>query len=353
MHLHACGDLHRVHNQSSESEEDYDHREKVPILRPGQYDGTTPWKEFLHRFESCAQANHWSVKTMAFQLKFRLVGAAGAVIHRNPRSSQWDYCHLVEKMETAYGPSSEHTAAVAIELRQCVRKIGEALHVLRDDIYGKVSVAYSDRTETEQDAIGIEIFTNAIGDAEIVQKLLEQRPCTLAQAYDIARRHETTKRAASYVTSLMQSGARCTSEWRSRAAVVREGIEELEVETVTASLAASWKPEPPSPNHPPRKGKSHKDIKGEEIRCHNCSGLGLMRRDCPSPRKAFRAKVSTTPPETSKSTVLHFKAQSQKMNIRMLVHDLEVYAVLDSGARKNVLPLHHYNATHPDVRPPL
>ncbi|KAI9536884.1 hypothetical protein NQZ68_030106 [Dissostichus eleginoides] len=126
---------------------------------------------------------------MAIQLKFCLVGAAAAIVHRNPRSSLWNYRHLLEELETAYGPSSEQAAAVAIELRQRVRKTGEALHVLRDDIYGKVSVAYSNRNETEQDVIGVEVFTNALGDAEIVQKLLEQRPRTLAQAYDIARRH--------------------------------------------------------------------------------------------------------------------------------------------------------------------
>lgn len=81
----------------------------------------------------------------------------------------------------AKGPSSEHAAAVAIELKRHVRKVGEALHILRDNVYGKVSIAYSDKTETEQDAIGVEFFTNAIGDAEIVLKLLQQRPCTLAQ----------------------------------------------------------------------------------------------------------------------------------------------------------------------------
>lgn len=87
---------------------------------------------------------------MAVQLKFCLLGMAGVVIHRNPRSSQWDYSCLVEDLETAYCPSSEHTATVASELRQCVRKLAEAFHVLRDDIYGKVSVAYSNWTETEQ-----------------------------------------------------------------------------------------------------------------------------------------------------------------------------------------------------------
>ncbi|KAG1957272.1 hypothetical protein F2P79_007383 [Pimephales promelas] len=75
----------------SDSDEDYNSKERVPTLRPGQYDGSTPWREFLHRFESCAEANHWSVKTMAIQLKFCLTGAAGAIVHRNPRSSKWDY----------------------------------------------------------------------------------------------------------------------------------------------------------------------------------------------------------------------------------------------------------------------
>ncbi|XP_036001790.1 uncharacterized protein LOC118565513 [Fundulus heteroclitus] len=344
---------HRERYQlSSESEEDYDIRERVPTLRPGQYDGTTPWKEFLHRFESCAKANYWSKETMAVQLKFCLVGAAGAIVHRNPRSSQWDYSRLVEEMETAYGPSSEHAAAVAIELRQRVRRLGEALHMLRDNIYGKVSVAYSDRTETEQDAIGVEVFTNAVGDAEIVQKLLEQRPHTLAQAYDIARRHETTKRAASYVTNLMQSGSRSMAERRPRAAVIREGAVTGRAEAGSASPAANWKLESPSFSHPPHKWKGQKD-KSEEIRCHNCSGLGHMKRNCPSPRRTFRAQASTTLPGSPEPAVLHLKAQGQEMSINMFVYELEVCAVLDSGARRSVMPLCHYNAIHPDVRPSL
>lgn len=344
---------HRAHCQpSSESEEDFDSRERVPTLRPGQYDGSTPWKEFLHRFESCAKANYWSEKTMAVQLNYCLVGAAGAIIHRNPRSARWDYSRLVVEMETAYGPSSEHAAAVAIELRQRVRRSGEALHVLRDDIYGKVSVAYSGRTETEQDAIGVEVFTNAVGDAEIVQKLLEQRPHTLSQAYDIARRHETTKRAALHVTNLMQSGARSMAERRPRAAVIREGGVTERAEASAAPPVASWKPESASSSHPPRKWKGQKD-KSEEIRCHNCSGLGHMKRNCPSPRKPFRAQTSTTFSESPEPAVLHLKAQGQEMSINILVYELEVCAVLDSGARRSVMPLRHYNAIHPDVRPSL
>ena len=56
----------------------------------------------------------------------------------------------MEEMETAYSPSSEHAAAVAIELRHHVHKAVEALHVLRNYVYEKVLI-YTDGTETEQE----------------------------------------------------------------------------------------------------------------------------------------------------------------------------------------------------------
>ncbi|XDV42613.1 hypothetical protein PO909_011242 [Leuciscus waleckii] len=262
----------------SDSDEDYNPKERVPTLRPGQYDGSTPWREFLHRFESCAEANHWSVKTMAIQLEFCLTGAAGAIVHRNLCSSKWDYRRLLEELETAYGPSSDHAAAVAVELRQRVRKPGEALHVFRDEIYGKVAIAYGDWSEAEQDAIAVEVFTNSLGDAELVQRLLEKRPATLAKAYEIAHRHETTKRAASYVTSIMQPGARNLTERRPRAAVVRERDKNETVTTTTSAVSLS-------PNHfVPRTSaktlKQHKNFKKGDICCYNCNGWGHKQSQC-------------------------------------------------------------------------
>ena len=57
---------------------------------------------------------------------------------------------------------------------------------LRDDIYQKVSIVYADRRELGQDAINVKVFTNALADAEVVQKLLEKQSRTLSGAYDIA-----------------------------------------------------------------------------------------------------------------------------------------------------------------------
>ncbi|XP_077362008.1 uncharacterized protein LOC144006828 [Festucalex cinctus] len=339
------GRTHKSFRQPrSDSDDDDDPRERIPTLRPGQYDGSTPWREFLHRFESCAEANYWSKKTMTTQLKFCLVGAAGAIVHRNPRSGKWDYRRLVDELETAYGPSSDHAAAVAVELRQRVRKQGEALHVFRDDIYGRIAVAYGDKAETEEDSIAVEVFTNGLGDAEMVQKLLEKRPVTLAHAYEIARQHETTKRAASYVTNAMQLGARYAAGCRPRAAVVREKEEPLTEALSNTSLSPSK-----FIQNMPSMPDQRKDLKKSGVRCHNCQGWGHIQKQCPSPRKTTKTStLGSNSGDRPASTMAN-----KEMCIAVHLYELKVGAVLDSGARRSVLPLHYYNAIHPDVRPPL
>ena len=63
-------------------------------------------------------------------------------------------------------------------------------------------------------------------------------------------------------------------------------------------------------------------------------------------------EVSTVSPQTPEPAELHLKAQCQEMSINLLVHELEVCTVLDSGAWKTVLPLIHYIAIHPEVQLP-
>ena len=53
--------------------------------------------------------------------------------------------------------------------------------------------------------------------------LLEEKPRTLARAYEIVHRSETTRRVARAVTQLMQQGLRNAAEQRPRASMVHEG----------------------------------------------------------------------------------------------------------------------------------
>lgn len=68
----------------------------------------------------------------------------------------------------------------------------------------------------------MDIFTNALANMEVVQKLLEERLHTWAKAYDIAHRYETTRQAYRTVTQLMQLGLRSSVQQRARATTVHK-----------------------------------------------------------------------------------------------------------------------------------
>jgi len=102
----------------------------------------------------------------------------------------------------------------------------------------------------------------------------------------------------------MHSEVRNMTEWRSHAAVIRDGTEEEKAVTAAPFPAARWKPKPsdpspqqifPDPDYTPFK----QTIKWEEVRCHNCSGLGHSRRNCPSPKKPIRAQAPAGSPDTA------------------------------------------------------
>lgn len=42
----------------SSDDELREHRERIPTLQPGQFDGLDSWKDYLDRFETCAMANY-------------------------------------------------------------------------------------------------------------------------------------------------------------------------------------------------------------------------------------------------------------------------------------------------------
>lgn len=349
--------VHYDLNSDSE-EESSTKRERIPVLKPGQFDGSSSWREFLHRFGSCAKANHWSADTMTVQLRFCLVGAAGAVVHKNPRSSRWDYKRIVAEIDAVYGPSSQHAASIGVELRRRVRKPGESLHALRDDIYEKISIVYADRSEAEQDTMGVEVFINAMGDAELVQKLLEKNPRTLAKAYEIAHNYETTKRAAASVTHHMQY-REPPSERRARAATIRES-DSSEPEQVMRPMLSEVQHREPEPvllsTQKPR-GTFKKNVNWDKIRCHNCQGIGHMKRRCPSPRQPVQARAISGAPNVSENqnapAVLCVKSSSPEMCIHVLLYDKEISALLDSGARRNVLPSECFDNIDSNVRPSL
>ncbi|XP_034004081.1 uncharacterized protein LOC117496511 [Trematomus bernacchii] len=94
-------------------------------------------------------------------------------------------------------------------------------------------------------------------------------------------------------------------------------------------------------------------MNSREVICHNCSGVGNIQRNCPSSRKRKQHAPNNTPAPDSGTVVTCNKGSDDDMSIRILIQGHELCALLDSGARRNVLPLRHFNAIPVESRPQI
>ena len=268
---------------------DTDRKEKIPTLKPGNFDGSPgmSWREYLSKFLNCAQGNYWSESTKVQQMKNCLTGPAASIVLKKTLSSSWTFSQLIDQIDKTYGPRSKHAATLKAELRGCRRQKDETLHSLRDDIYAKVFDVYGDHSPADQDSIGVEIFTQALGEPEIIQKLLEKSPSTLADAYQIAYNYESTKRAARSVAYSHDPKVRSVTE----EPVDSEGDSEIrrlrqQVADLTARLENIQIPKPkqvPVCFYCKKEGHTIKFCRPRlaKMTCFFCSQKGHHIRDCP------------------------------------------------------------------------
>lgn len=92
-----------------------------------------------------------------------------------------------------------------------------------------------------------------------------------------------------HVTSLMQSGARSNPGGRAHVAMLRKGDEVEETEALVAPTGVSCKPKTPVSLCAYAAPQGRKGMNCEEVRCHNCYGMGHMKGDFPSPINTARA----------------------------------------------------------------
>ena len=174
-------------------------QERVVVLTPKEYDGTTPWRDYLSHFEKVARANHWRDATKAEQLSHHLVGVADAVLGDIEETGEMSYQEMLDRLEATFGPKSDDAVALGVELRQRKLQPGETLHSLAAYIRKSVNTAYGDKGRALREELMVEIFRNAMTDVRIVEKLISASPSTLQEAVGIAQLNETLRLTAQQV----------------------------------------------------------------------------------------------------------------------------------------------------------
>ncbi|KAJ8974853.1 hypothetical protein NQ317_016688 [Molorchus minor] len=78
-------------------------------MKPPQFDGKTPWPNYLRQFEAAAKTNDWSMDEKATALTLALRGDATDILQTLSSAEQADYEQLIKHLEMRYGQTNlEH-----------------------------------------------------------------------------------------------------------------------------------------------------------------------------------------------------------------------------------------------------
>ncbi|KAJ8949007.1 hypothetical protein NQ318_005181 [Aromia moschata] len=233
-------DIDRVSNPESSS------RVEISRIRmkPPQFDGKSPWVNYLRQFEAAAKANGWSLAEKATALTLALRGDATDILQTLSLEEQEDYHQLVRHLEMRYGQSHlEHV--YHSQLKNRYQKSNESLQEFEADIARLVRLAYSSTSENVMERLAVQAFLDGLRDTETRQALT---PSKLVDALARALEFEAAKQS-------------CRGQAKVRR--MEEGVEEgtcneAEIRRVVEGM-----------------------LEKRQIRCWNCGKVGHVRSRCP------------------------------------------------------------------------
>lgn len=186
--------LNRPVSRNSTSDQ---RRCKLPTIKLGSYDGSTPLETFLAKFENCNGYYTWSARDRLFHLKSSLEGHAGQVLWEiTVDSSETDITKL---LRNRFGNVNQ-VERFRAELRTRRRKSGESIQSVYQDIRRLMALGFPGQSGELCEVIGRDFFLDALVDPDLRVRVLDQQPRTLDEALSIVCRMEaqsgTISRAA-------------------------------------------------------------------------------------------------------------------------------------------------------------
>lgn len=173
-------DSYNRHNQLSEN---------IAYTRPNSYNGKSSWSDYKVHFETVATLNQWSSKTKALQLIACMQEAALATIGDINTNNPPTYEDLVDKLNKRFAPKNQ-IDIYRNQLDTRIRKRGESLPELAQDIKRLVRLSYPDIPQHVQDNLAYKSFREAITDYELGVAITHSNTDTIDDALNSALKHE-------------------------------------------------------------------------------------------------------------------------------------------------------------------
>ena len=169
--------------------------QKGPLVKPKDFDGTTPVDSFLQQIKTCAKYYCRSDEECIIHLRCALIGDAATCVcvwsQLDPDGLS--YQQLQTLLREWYG-SAEQEEKYKAELHVRRRKIGEELPMLRADITRLMVLAYPGDVFAMSQMMARDYCLAVLDESELELKIRDSEPKNLDDAYNGALRLEMIRR---------------------------------------------------------------------------------------------------------------------------------------------------------------
>ena len=159
-------------------------------IKPGTYDGTGNWSDYLIQFNLIADYWQWNAYEKALHLAINLRGTAQSVLADLRQDQRTNFSSLSEALAARFEPVQE-SELHRVTLKTRLRCKNETLSELAQDVNRLVRLAYPSATVDVREQLSKDYFIDALNDHELEWAVLRGKPKSVDNALKLALEYES------------------------------------------------------------------------------------------------------------------------------------------------------------------
>ena len=166
-------------------------RMRLPTVKLGTYDGTTPLETFLAKFNNSRDFYEWDEREQLYHLRACLEADAAQILWDSEEQSTAD--EVIRLLRGRFGGQDQRERYRA-ELKTVKRRKGDSLQAVFQEIRRLMALAYPGQRGEMWETIAKDSFLAALGDDDLRLRVLERDIPTLEETLKFACRMEAIGR---------------------------------------------------------------------------------------------------------------------------------------------------------------